>query len=54
MSKAATLHLMKQIMTYLVPQGITANTVSPGGEFGSRHARRLVSLLTAYYSNKSS
>ncbi|PWY90436.1 short chain dehydrogenase/reductase family [Aspergillus sclerotioniger CBS 115572] len=30
MSKAAVVHLMKQMMTFLIPQGIRANTISPG------------------------
>jgi NAD(P)-dependent dehydrogenase (short-subunit alcohol dehydrogenase family) len=33
MSKAAVITLMKQMMTYLVPLNIRANTISPGGEF---------------------
>ncbi|PYH89050.1 short chain dehydrogenase [Aspergillus ellipticus CBS 707.79] len=30
MSKAAVVHLMRQMMTLLIPQGIRANTISPG------------------------
>ncbi|PWY83409.1 NAD(P)-binding protein [Aspergillus heteromorphus CBS 117.55] len=32
MSKAAVVHLMRQMMTLLIPQGIRANTISPGCE----------------------
>jgi NAD(P)-dependent dehydrogenase (short-subunit alcohol dehydrogenase family) len=39
MSKAATIHLMKQMMTYLVPQGIRANTLSPGRKFSNWNLR---------------
>ncbi|KAL7655424.1 hypothetical protein ACMYSQ_007380 [Aspergillus niger] len=33
MSKAAVIMLMKKMMTYLIPHGIRANTISPGREY---------------------
>jgi NAD(P)-dependent dehydrogenase (short-subunit alcohol dehydrogenase family) len=45
MSKAATIHLMKQMMTFLVPQGIRANTISPGSAFRFAAAPFLAQLI---------